>query len=93
MDKTYSTLLDLSRFTAAFLVFIYHAEYIFKDSRLSILASFGHDSVIFFFLLSGFVIGFVSESKEDTLKKYAIARLARLYSVALPSILLSFFWF
>lgn len=91
MDRNYSTLLDLSRFIAAFLVFIHHAEQILKDNRLSPLASFGHDSVIFFFILSGFVIGFVSEFKENTLQKYATARLARLYSVAIPSLLLSFF--
>lgn len=91
MDKTYSTLLDLLRFFAAIFVFIHHAEQILKDSSLSILASFGHDSVVFFFILSGFVIGFVSKHKEDTLIKYSTARLARLYSVAIPSVLLAFF--
>jgi peptidoglycan/LPS O-acetylase OafA/YrhL len=89
MDKTFSSLLDLSRFFAAFLVFIHHTEQIYSDQRLSFFASFGHDAVIFFFILSGFVIGFVSDKKEKTGKAYAIARLSRLYSVALPALFIT----
>jgi peptidoglycan/LPS O-acetylase OafA/YrhL len=88
MDKCFSRLLDLFRFVAALLVFFHHAEQMFKDRYLSIIASFGHDAVIFFFILSGFVIGYVSTSKEKSLTEFAIARLARLYSVAVPSLIL-----
>jgi peptidoglycan/LPS O-acetylase OafA/YrhL len=89
MDRTFSTFLDAARLLAAVLVFIHHAEQILKDHRLSVLASFGHDAVIFFFLLSGFVIGFVSDGKERTLRQFAVARLARLYSVVVPAVLLT----
>lgn len=88
MDKTFSTLLDLARFSAAMLVFVHHSEQILKDNRLSAFASFGHDAVIFFFILSGFVIGYVSSTKEKTIIDYTIARSARLFSVALPSLIL-----
>lgn len=88
MDKSYSTLLDFSRFSAAMLVFFHHAEQILKDKSLSVVASFGHDAVIFFFLLSGFVIGYVADNKEKSLSAYFVARVARLYSVAIPSIVL-----
>lgn len=88
MDRSYSTLLDFSRFTAAMLVFFHHAEQVLKDKGLSIIASFGHDAVIFFFLLSGFVIGYVADSREKSLFAYFVARIARLYSVAIPSIML-----
>ncbi len=91
MDKTFSILLDLTRLTAALLVFFHHAQQILKDSWLSPVASFGHDAVIFFFILSGFVIGYVSAHKEKSITDYAVARLARIYSVALPSLLLVFF--
>lgn len=90
MDKPFSLILDLSRFLAALLVFFHHAEQHLKDPRLSALASFGHDAVIFFFILSGFVIAYVTEHKEKTLAGYATARLARLYSVTLPSLLLAY---
>ena len=86
MEKSYSTLLDFSRFAAAILVVLHNAEQILKDKNLSIVASFGHDAVIFFFLLSGFVIGYVAENKEKSLSEFVVARIARLYSVAIPSI-------
>lgn len=88
MNKTYSIALDGLRLLAAVLVFVHHSEQILQDRRLSFLASFGHDAVVFFFLLSGFVIAFVTQTREHDLKAFAIARLARLYSVVLPTIAL-----
>jgi len=88
MSNIFSLILDLSRFFAALLVFISHAEQRLAAEFLSPFAMFGHDAVIFFFILSGFVIGYVSHYKEKSCRSYAIARLARLYSVALPSIVL-----
>lgn len=70
------------------LVFFHHSEHIFRSAWLSPLASFGHDSVVFFFLLSGFVIAHTTQNKDRSLRDYAVARLARIYSVALPSLLL-----
>ena len=90
LDRTLSTALDLVRFIAALLVFFHHSEHLLKDKNLSIIASFGHDSVILFFLLSGFVIGFISDTKEHTLIQYTIARISRLYSVVIPALLLTY---
>lgn len=90
LDKTLSTALDLVRFIAALLVFFHHSEHLLKDKSLSIIASFGHDSVILFFLLSGFVIGYISDTKEHTLIQYTIARISRLYSVVIPALLLTY---
>ena len=42
-----------------------------------------------FFVLSGFVIAYVSEQKEHTLREYSISRLARLWSVAVPALILT----
>jgi len=39
-----------------------------------------------FFVLSGFVIAYVAETKERDLSEFVKARLARLYSVALPAL-------
>jgi peptidoglycan/LPS O-acetylase OafA/YrhL len=66
MGKTYSSILDISRFLAALLVFIHHAEKVLRDKPLSAFALFGHDAVIFFFLLSGFVIGYVVKKRKVT---------------------------
>jgi peptidoglycan/LPS O-acetylase OafA/YrhL len=43
-------------------------------------------AVAIFFVLSGYVIAYVAHQKETTLKDYAVSRLARIYSVALPAI-------
>lgn len=47
----------------------------------------GHAAVIVFFVLSGYVIAFVTQRNEGkTLRAYALARLSRLYSVVLPAL-------
>lgn len=88
MTKEDSVLLDLLRFFFAILVLIHHAEQILVADYLSSFASFGHDAVIFFFILSGFVISFVTSCKERTISEYVVSRIARMYSVAMPSLLL-----
>lgn len=88
MDRNFSLLLDGLRFMAAMLVFVYHAEFLLGEPALSPLASFGHDAVLFFFIISGFVIGYASSQKEKNLTDYAIARVSRIYSVAVPSLIL-----
>lgn len=90
MDKSYSLLLDLIRFCAAVAVFFYHAEFDqFKVKWLSPVASFGHDAVLVFFILSGFVIYFVAATKENSWQAYTASRLARIISVAFPALLLT----
>lgn len=43
----------------------------------------------FFFILSGFVIAFVVYDKKETPEKYIINRITRIYSVALPALLIT----
>ena len=93
MEKSYSLLFDVLRFIAAILVFIHHSEQILDAEYLSAFASFGHDAVVFFFILSGFVIGYVVHEREKTLYLYTISRLVRIYSVAFPSLLIVLFLF
>lgn len=92
MNREVSLYLDICRFSAAFLVFISHVavRQISGESRLWIIGDFGEDAVAIFFVLSGFVIGYVTESRETDVKTYAVSRLARLYSVALPALALTF---
>lgn len=90
MNRGLSVYLDLLRFTAAMAVFLCHSSYarytaIFTDS----FRPFGHDAVIVFFVLSGFVIAYVSARKEHAFRDYALSRAARIYSVAIPAIVLT----
>jgi peptidoglycan/LPS O-acetylase OafA/YrhL len=90
MDKRLSVYLDAMRFAAAMLVFLNHLSF----GRIShgFLWQFddtGHDGVIVFFVLSGFVIANVADTKEQTLADYAASRLARLYSVLIPALFLT----
>lgn len=52
-------------------------------------AELGNDAVMVFFVLSGFVIAYVADSKERTPREYFVSRFARLYSVVVPALLLT----
>ncbi len=88
MNKSLSIYLDLMRFVAAIAVFFAHAPS-FIGGYLWQLGGFGHQAVVVFFLLSGFVISFVVENKEKTISHYIVNRASRIYSVAIPALLLS----
>lgn len=61
---------------------------------INLSASFGHDSVILFFILSGFFIAKSVQSAEQnnrfTWKSYSINRISRLWIVLIPVLFLSF---
>ena len=90
MKKELSLYLDLTRVVAAFVVFIGHLSWArLSGGALWWVQPYGHDGVIVFFVLSGFVIQYVAMQKEKTFYDYSIARFARLYSVLLPALLLT----
>lgn len=90
MNKPLSIYLDFIRFFAAAMVVIYHAGYDrFDGGWLDGLDLYGHDAVIMFFVLSGFVIAYVSNNKEKSFKPYMTSRFARLYSVVIPALILT----
>ena len=93
MNRSLSVYLDLIRFLAAIIVFFSHANYERFTSNLPVVWRFkylGHDAVMIFFVLSGFVIAYVVDQKEKTAREYFISRLARLYSVVIPALLITF---
>ena len=91
MTLQLSVYLDLCRFIAALVVVFAHLIHfgIATGDWAKWLPYNGRDAVILFFLLSGYVISYTCEQKKDTLNKYIIARATRIYSVALPVILLT----
>lgn len=92
MNRNLSIYLDLVRFLTALMVFVVHANYQRFTGGLPFFWRFkdlGNDAVMVFFVLSGFVIAHVVATKERTLQEYAASRLARLYSVVVPALILT----
>ena len=91
MRRATSLYLDIVRFVAALTVFFGHASYgKWTGGLFWQFSQFGSRSVDVFFVLSGFVIAYVVDAKEFDARTYAASRMARIYSVALPALLLTF---
>lgn len=91
MNRQTSLYLDLVRFLAAVAVLVSHlCGQRFTGGLLWQAEPYVDEAVDVFFVLSGFVIGYVTDQREATAKSYAIARLARVYSVALPALVTTF---
>ena len=88
MTPAYSAFLDLLRILAAGVVFASHAA-LFRTGPDPALASWAHDGVIAFFVLSGYLVTYSATERDRGLGRYALARAARIYSVALPALLLT----
>lgn len=87
-DNT-SILLDIVRFSAAIAVVISHVgEDAFNTGWMD-RKLLGDIAVPVFFVLSGFVIRFVTLSREGNPREYYIDRASRIYSVVFPAIVLT----
>lgn len=93
MSKGLSLYLDIIRFLMAFEVMLGHSTFHAYTGHgfLWQVDPFRHmnTAVIGFFVLSGFVIGFVSKTKEANLLDYAHSRIARMHSVIVPALLVT----
>lgn len=90
MNKETSTYLDTIRFVSALVVMFDHlAERNISGGLGWQFIPFATPAVDTFFVLSGFVIAYVTTTKERNFKSYAISRAARLYSVCLPALILT----
>lgn len=86
MHPTTSIFLDLLRYSAAIVVFLSHVTSKEFNSAVP-WVSWGHQAVIVFFVISGFVIAYVIAEREQSVAKYAAARFGRLYSVIIPALI------
>lgn len=92
MSTSFSIYLDLIRFIAAFLVFLSHIKSapITDHVVWKPLGMYGAEAVTIFFVLSGYVISYVTTMYEKDAKTYIKNRIARLYSVVLIALPLTF---
>ena len=92
LDRSFSIYLDLVRFLAALAVVAMHFAQlgIVQAPWAPQLMLLGREAVVAFFVLSGFVIAYTTHERRPSAREYAVARCARLYSVALPILLLAF---
>lgn len=90
MDRPLSLYLDLIRASAAFVVLLSHLGHgHLIGGHLWVFTFWGEEAVMTFFVLSGLVIAFMADGREHDLASFSAARLARLYSVILPAMLLT----
>jgi peptidoglycan/LPS O-acetylase OafA/YrhL len=89
VTREFSIYLDLVRFLAALTVYLHHLNLRAISVRRIPLGNLADFGVLAFFLMSGCVIAHVAQTKERRLGQYAASRAARIYSVALPVILLT----
>jgi peptidoglycan/LPS O-acetylase OafA/YrhL len=87
-----SLLLDILRFAAALAVVFNHAcfgrfQMGFPPSPIE--SALGDLAVPVFFVMSGFVIRYVTCTRESTPRTYAINRLSRIYSAVVPALLIT----
>lgn len=89
MNRSFSVYLDLVRFIAACLVYLYHSNMRLLVTDILPASKYGHASVIVFFVLSGFVITHVATTKEKHWIEFTASRLSRIYSVVVPALVLT----
>ena len=85
-----SLYLDLFRFFMALVVLLSHASSkAYTDGLTWRAYPFSQPAVLGFFVLSGFVIAYVTARRERDGLSFTISRIARLYSVVIPALLLT----
>jgi peptidoglycan/LPS O-acetylase OafA/YrhL len=81
LNRNLSVFLDLLRLLAALLVLVGHMGSVYRMDLPDIVAHSAKEGVAIFFVLSGFVIAFVTTAKERDWASFSRARALRMYSV------------
>jgi peptidoglycan/LPS O-acetylase OafA/YrhL len=74
---------------AALIVFFGHAAGHLTGGFLWQLAPYLDAAVIVFFVLSGYVIAYIVDTRENNIESYLIARISRLWSIIVPALILT----
>lgn len=89
LNKGTSWYLDLIRGLAAISVVISHAGHTFFSIGMPWTLSVGHQMVVLFFVLSGFVMSHAVSKLGTDWRAYVAARFSRIASVVFPALLLT----
>ena len=89
LPETASLLLDLLRFGLCLLVLAGHMSQGWFNSNWPNMMGLANGAVPAFFVLSGFVIRYVTRTRERDGRRYFASRASRIYSVVLPAIVLT----
>lgn len=89
MNRELSSYFDFLRFFAALAVLLGHMEQDGLYMSWVPLSRYSHEAVIVFFVMSGFIIYSTTVNAGRSAMDYVIARVSRIYSVALPAVLFS----
>jgi len=87
IDRGLSIYFDAVRFLAAIVVVLHHVWPLIVPSLP--LPWPGHEAVVVFFVLSGYLIAYTASDSTVHLKTYVEHRAARILSVAIPALLLA----
>lgn len=80
-----STYFDILRIGAATVVLLSHCAPMLFGTPTWFFP--GHDAVMLFFVLSGYVIAYSADGRDGAPETYAVSRLSRLWSVSIPALL------
>jgi peptidoglycan/LPS O-acetylase OafA/YrhL len=86
MNREVSAYLECARLAGAVLVLLGHMQLNWTPGIGQVFVPLGNESVAILFVISGFVIGFVSSGRETTMRNYMIHRSARAYSILIPCV-------
>jgi len=92
VSPAFCAYLDLVRLVSAAMVVLHHVKvlHVGPESVRRLIPGLGHEFVVVFFVLSGYVIAAtVDRKREHGLSDYALDRAARLYSVVVPALIIS----
>lgn len=87
VQRSFSVYLDIIRLAAAVVVYLTHSGLI-VDGKV-FLGVYGHSAVVVFFVLSGYVIAYVTDQKETDWRTYTASRVSRVYSVVIPALVVT----
>ena len=104
MNKRLSSFLNVSRWLAAFLVLVGHVRHLVLADYVNVvvrsplikavyfLTGFGHEAVMVFFVVSGYLVGGLAitqfRRRGFDAAQYAVNRTSRIYTVLLPALVL-----
>lgn len=89
MSRWFSLYLDIVRLLAAGFVVYAHSNVRFLYPEKLPLAEYAHSAVTVFFVLSGYVVAFVVDRRENTPISYAASRASRILSLSIFAVLLT----